>query len=1042
MNALAANGFREVARLGSALARTVPCRLGVTDHPGSPGPRSMENAMPSRALSRALLTAALIALVLAPATHAALRVRPWSPLHAHLSEIARANGVPLQSVLDDPERWMRPVEPADAAPRAAEMPALSVGIEDQPIRFTFPRTVGEDVADVVLGNFDGDGADDLAARHLASGRLIIFQGGGLHPLSRSFSWELDPGDVPMASADLDEDGLSDLVAARDSDGSLGVYRSLGGFAFAPATRLAVGAPILDVLPARLGGDPSPDLAIRTETTLRTFNQTGVFAFSAGALVTGLRPWTYSRSLCAADFDGDGRVDLAMKASEHPDSGGFVVISVFHNVSDSMFEITSDVGAGLGMTWSDLDVADFDADGAPDLISAGGDSLVAFLGDGSGAFPRTRALPKGVFSGSLGEFIEMSDLDRDGNVDVLAYTSGGHCFYGCLRLQVFRGLGPGTFSAPIQFMAQDPNRMQNQPASRGLSGDVNGDGAPDFVLGTSPRLVVLINDGRGGVRTPVSVDLSFAPWIVRAARIRADRATSLLAYDGARTLLAASVGPHGCSVFEPMADGEPVAVADLNDDGFEDVVLSRGDSSDVWLSDGADGLELSEVLLGGSALVVADLDHANGPDLLVADSQARIQARLNDGTGRLAEQTDLGVTISPDTRLVSAYDLDGDGCAELLLGRDTAEDLDTLAIHWNGVGGFQAPVVHPIGMLFDYGQRPVNPAWPVTFATGDFDGNGRTDVLAVNGVIIDRLGSVSILQQPSYRSFLPSMNYLAGKDPREGLVADFDRDGLDDVAVVLDQDNDNGAVLVYHSEPGGMLTAMSESGFGAMTVEHLPVTLAAGDWDADGRPDLVAGNLFSRSLTFYRNLSPPNLPVATTASLVSAEATPDGVVLAWFASSPAFSAAIERALTPDAWTDVTRVAADGTGHLAWTDRDVTPGTRVGYRLRWAESGTMRHSSETWLEVPREASLAFALHGARPNPSHGAPVLAFTLPSAQPATLELFDVSGRRVASQNLAAPAPGQHAVRLGAERALAPGLYLARVTQAGHSATARIAVTE
>src|SRR6267378_5263226 len=62
-----------------------------------------------------------------------------------------------------------------------------------------------------------------------------------------------------------------------------------------------------------------------------------------------------------------------------------------------------------------------------------------------------------------------------------------------------------------------------------------------------------------------------------------------------------------------------------------------------------------------------------------------------------------------------------------------------------------------------------------------------------------------------------------------------------------------------------------------------------------------------------------------------------------------------------------------------------------------------------------------------------VIHFSLPSAAPAKLDLFDLSGRRIWGSELA-PARGAHAMSLPDEARLAPGLYFVKLTQAGLSA--------
>lgn len=90
---------------------------------------------------------------------------------------------------------------------------------------------------------------------------------------------------------------------------------------------------------------------------------------------------------------------------------------------------------------------------------------------------------------------------------------------------------------------------------------------------------------------------------------------------------------------------------------------------------------------------------------------------------------------------------------------------------------------------------------------------------------------------------------------------------------------------------------------------------------------------------------------------------------------------------------------------------------------------------------EVAPAFALHGLIPNPSRGPLLVALTLPSAEPARLEMLDVSGRCVIARDLAALGSGYHVVSL-TQRKLASGVYVLRLTQTGRTITTKAVVAD
>jgi hypothetical protein len=127
-------------------------------------------------------------------------------------------------------------------------------------------------------------------------------------------------------------------------------------------------------------------------------------------------------------------------------------------------------------------------------------------------------------------------------------------------------------------------------------------------------------------------------------------------------------------------------------------------------------------------------------------------------------------------------------------------------------------------------------------------------------------------------------------------------------------------------------------------------------------------------------------------------------------------------------------ADGLTDLASTNfssRSISPlfgNTKVALKRH----AIWRHYS---IEVP--APLQFALEGFRPNPSMGAPVVAFTLADDSPAVVEVLDLAGRRVMRQDLGGLGAGRHIVPLAATGPLAPGVYMVRLHQAARTLSAR-----
>jgi hypothetical protein len=125
--------------------------------------------------------------------------------------------------------------------------------------------------------------------------------------------------------------------------------------------------------------------------------------------------------------------------------------------------------------------------------------------------------------------------------------------------------------------------------------------------------------------------------------------------------------------------------------------------------------------------------------------------------------------------------------------------------------------------------------------------------------------------------------------------------------------------------------------------------------------------------------------------------------------------------------------DATTTRAYSDRTVKPGSSYDYELviRALDGDTFRSPVAT-AHIP---GLAAALGQNYPNPFNPRTTMEFTLAEAGFVTLEVFDVSGRRVATLVNGIKSAGRHTVEFGAS-SLSSGVYSYRLT-AGHTVETR-----
>ena len=181
--------------------------------------------------------------------------------------------------------------------------------------------------------------------------------------------------------------------------------------------------------------------------------------------------------------------------------------------------------------------------------------------------------------------------------------------------------------------------------------------------------------------------------------------------------------------------------------------------------------------------------------------------------------------------------------------------------------------------------------------------------------------------------------------------------------------------------------------------------------------------------------------ATEVALVSSTAEPGVAHLLWHASlADGRPATVHRRTADGEWASVGSITPDGEGYLRYEDRDVTPGERYGYRLGITEAGALRFLGEAWVDIP--AGVSLALHGMMPNPAVHDLQVAFSLPDARPAALELLDLAGRRLRSRAVGVLGAGRHTISLGTTATLPAGLYLVRLQYGDRSLIVKGVVLE
>ncbi len=660
-------------------------------------------------------------------------------------------------------------------------------------------------SDVVVGDWDRDGRQDLAVAHARGVNTWLASSGAAGWFERSAfttNGAVTFGAASLAKADWDRDGRLDLAFTQPGSREVTVLRGAGDGTFAPAGSLSVASAPIDLASGDLDRDGWEDLVIACQSSVDVFRGQPDGGFLR-ATPTSLP--VSPVQLVMGDWNRDGLGDVAMTTT------GNAVYVLLGTGAGRLGPITE---LPLGVGGQHLASGDLDDDGDLDLAVSNSSSGVVqlFAGNGAGSFSARPSLSGlGRNPGPL----VLDYWNGDGTLDLLI-TDTVIGVSSSVLLAV--GRGDGTFFAPVSVTIP-------RGVTAVVAADFNRDARPDLATvsalqsmltvlhNTTPRTVPFVQ--RGAVFGAVDVaDVLGGDW-------NRDGHDDLVWTDATTLWWAADAG-SGVSASLPAGPTVRLAAADFDRDGRVDVVrlgpsgvrVERGGGDGTFAPGSLTpvGTQLEDVASG-------DWNRDGKPDLALCDRASNVKLLLGAGDGGFEPPSSVDAGVNPIA--VVTADWNRDGRDDLAVAHASGDRLHILLGVGDGTFTAAAPV--QVGA----GQRAL--------ATVDWNRDAKPDLL------VTRAGSadVQLLLGQGDGTFAPPLAMSCHTEPMQLLEGDWNGDGLPDF--IAAHATGNVSYFMGLAAPGVLPSPVLMPSYPGHT------SLVRGDWNGDGVDDAAMAHSFGISL---------------------------------------------------------------------------------------------------------------------------------------------------------------------------------------------------
>jgi len=309
------------------------------------------------------------------------------------------------------------------------------------------------------------------------------------------------------------------------------------------------------------------------------------------------------------------------------------------------------------------------------------NLKSYLSTGAGSF----AAPVLTPDGDDPLYLATADLNGDSLPDVVSASFND----GALSVFFNSAQSPGTFSSPLT--------LPSPGASQVAIGDVNGDGLPDLISADF-NVSLFVQTSPGAFASPISLYSGGANWVA-VGDLNGDGAQDIALTDnvGVKVLLhtgaasattfAAPVAVFTQTINADVVGANLIAIADVNGDGFNDLVITDPGPSggaaptvSVLLQDATHpGQFLAAVSYPtapgslATSIIVTDVNGDGHPDIVIGGTNA-VSVLLQNASSPGTFIAAVNYTVANANQIAIA-DVNGDGHPDIIVATGPTQAIE-------------------------------------------------------------------------------------------------------------------------------------------------------------------------------------------------------------------------------------------------------------------------------------------------------------------------------------------------------------------------------